>query len=180
MSLDDFNEDYTIKNKVKNVVVCIYPEAISETNQSHINRTLEQIQINLLKSSNSNEKTEIAFVFGEKVVCAVDFKELDDNITYYLDYVKKSASLYHIWFMGMALLENKYKTDKKMGIVSENYFYILTDRPFRRTDSANILATPRFHDFDKTIILIKSENGGGGSLEDYIEQNGRVYIDTDY
>lgn len=179
MALSDFDEDYEIVKKEKNAVICIYPNSIQSTDKSHINRTLENLQLALMRERKNYHKLHVAFVFGEGVVCAEDFREIEEGSVCYLDYVSESASLSHLWFLGMALLEKKEKEQRREGIESENLLYVVTDREFQRTESEKILMSPRFQNCNVTPVLIKNQNAGGGKLEEEIRKKGNIYLDTD-
>lgn len=183
MSLADFDEEYAPRQTEKNVVICIYPKSMQETDKSHINHTLEKLEKRLLKEQEENKylTVQIAYVFGEKIVYARDFAKMEKDVICYVDYESESASLSQMWFMGMILLEKKIAEDRKEGINSQNEVYLLTDREFPRSESGKILATPRFKDIQYSPRLIKSEKSGGGALEKFIaeNENGMVELDTD-
>ncbi len=180
MALKDNEKEYILRKKERNIVICIYPKSIRETDQSPVNDVLEHLQLSQMKEAREKElEIQAAFVFGNKVVYARNFQKLEKSL-FYMDYVSESARLSHIWFMGMALLERKINNDCAKGILSENYLYLLTDRAFERVETAKIMSALRFRDLPVTPVLIKSKDAGGGKLEAYIDSKGKVWQDSEF
>ena len=178
MALQDYNEEYRVERKNKNVVICIYQKPLSDNN--HINYSIEKLQKSLFQ--NLDEETVLckAFVFSDDGnVCARDFEQTDSENIYYADFCKKESDLSHIWFMAMALLEKKTLEDEKNGVLSDNYIYLVTDEVFKRSYAEKIKNSLRFKELKTTPILVKCEKAGGGSLEEYMRKEGKIYLDTD-
>lgn len=172
---DGMREEHMQTFPGKNIVVGIYQCPEEDSDKSRINGVLETLQ---RKWREEKGEKSLAFVFGDGVTYARDFSDTRRDVTYYVENSRKEVELSHIWFLGMALLEKKYETDKRRGLRAENYFYLITNRGFKKVDTDKILSALRFENLEVTPVLIKSGNGAGGRLEKYIEKKGSVYVDT--
>lgn len=180
MALAKFNREYKESKKVKNVVICMYPNGIKNSHGSHLNHSLECFQKKLLAQREENVEIQVAFVYGDGIVYARDFKKLEEGSILYLESCKESPKLTHVWFLGMALLEKKAMEDRREGIISQNEFYLFTDQQFKRSDEQQILDCPRFQNQEIGITLVKSEGAAGGELERHISERGEIWMDTDF
>lgn len=122
----DFKGDDYVK-KGKNVVIGLFRRSVSNSNRSHINRSLEGIQVKL-KECATEADINLSFVFGENKVWASDFSTvLPDTPVKYLENSEGNQKSHHVWFLGQAILEKKMKEDKDKHINNDNYFILLVD-----------------------------------------------------
>lgn len=180
MALAKFNQDYKQQKIVRNIVICIYPKGISESHGSHLNYSLECFQKKLWEMKAKNEEIQIAFVYGDDVVYAKNFQKLKKGMVCYLESCTVTPHLSHVWFMGMALLEQKSIQDERENCVSTNELYLFTDKEFNRIEVNKILGTTRFQNVKASLTLVKCEGAGGGELEKYISNHGEIYMNTDF
>lgn len=174
--LENFKTEYRVDKTVTNIVICIYRKPEKDADSSHINRTLAQICKELEKKKG---KTAVAYTFGDGIVDARDFTEPEDHIIYASQCKERSAPLSHIWLMGMALLEEKEREDRKKGMTPNNTLCLLADESFRRVDTEKILAAMenRFRAVKVKPILVTDQQSSKneGRLEEYIRNNGEIY-----
>lgn len=168
----DIKEELQIRSQNLNIMICIFQKNRLETEKSHINETLEKIQRQLADKKKSYNSVKAAYTFSDKLVDVRDFEEVTDNTIYYLD-SRGKASFSSVYFMGMSVLERQMARDREAGINSDNYFCLVTDAPFPRTEVGKILSTPRFKHMDMIPVLVKDEGSAGGVLEKYFK--GQIY-----
>lgn len=185
-----FFEEYVVEKKTTNVLFCIYKtrqigedletkrqeekDNYLDAREYQVNGFLEYIQEILKKEQKEELEINKAFVFFDGITCAKDFQEVNQKKIYYADYGEEKERLDHLWFMGMALLEKKAQEDAEKGKISKNYLVLITNAAFSRTDTEKILAADRFKNLEYMPVLVKSERAGGGELETYIANKGRV------
>lgn len=174
--LENFKKEYCFDKTVTNIVICIYRKPDKDADSSHINRTLAQLFKELERRKG---KIAVAYTFGDGIVDARDFTELEDHIVYASQCKDRSAPLSHIWLMGMALLEEKEQEDRKKGLTSKNILCLLADENFRRVDTEKILTAMenRFRAIKVKPILVTDQrvSKNEGRLEEYIRSNGEIY-----
>ena len=174
--LENFKTEYRFDKTVTNIVICIYRKPVKDADSSHINRTLAQLFKELEQKKG---KTAVAYTFGDGIVDARGFTEPEDHIVYASECKERSAPLSHIWLMGMALLEEKEREDRKNGLTSKNILCLLTDESFRRVDTEKILTAMenRFRAVKVKPVLVTDQQSSKneGRLEAYIRNNGEIY-----
>lgn len=169
-----------------NVVICIY-HTIEGYGKSSINKILEQVQLELKEECEKYEDVKVAYVYETPSLLDVKkFEKLEKQTPIYYKKLysneKMIHNLAHIWFMGLALLEQQV-CDEKQGV--ENRIYLITDEQFKRVETnqlvfeqnGELMLHPRFAALKFKPILIKTEQAGGDLLENYICQNGEVRIE---
>ncbi len=165
--------------KMLNIVVCIYHD-LSRQKKSPINEMLEELQKQLKTECKKHSEIQIAYVYETPSLSVKEFEVFtEDTSIYYKTPCEKSRphSLEHVWFMGLALLEQRLvEVEQFRDVEIENRIYLLTDEKFDLYQSGKIVYEedgeiflhPRFSNLDVTSILIKTENAGGELLEKYM------------
>ena len=172
-----FSKEFSVERRYKNVVFCVYKAASEGGHQ--VNGSLEYLQEKLNCENREEAEVRKAFVFFDGITCAMDFDQVDQKKIYYTDYEESRERIDHLWFMSLALLEKKAEQDRKQGFPSENYLVLVTNTVFQRAEEQKILAARRFDHFSYTPVLVKDSQAGGGALEAYIAEKGKVLLDTE-
>lgn len=178
-----------MSENVVNAVICIFQKSRGVADQSPVNQMLEKLQLQLKKELDQKTEIYIAFVYETPSLDARGFERLkEDTPIFYKEPcpVKMPYNLAHLYMLGMALLERQCQETGKEGDVSiENRLYLITDEKFSRQKSALIVQKrdgklcmhPRFDNVRHfRPYLCKTRKAGGESLEEFIKDNGVVFV----
>lgn len=181
---DWMEEDFPEGRGKLNIVICINQKP-GTGYRSPINEMLEQLQYRLKEECSRFQQIRIAYVYETSSLDVRPFTVLDrDTPVFYKDYCEAAQvnDLAHLWFMGLALLEQKQWEEEK---AEEQRLYLVTDEKFARVQVNEIVREedgrlqlhPRFRDVEFTPFLFKAESeeekAGGDLLEEYILQRNK-------
>ena len=203
MALNRYNKEYKMKErsfdrKKLNVVICIYHSS-NLREKSPINEMLEKLQMQLKTECKKYDEIQIAYVYETPSLDAKGFQVFtEETPIYYKELYEKRCSynLENVWFLGLALLEQKVMEQNLPADAEiENRIYLVTDERFDFYQSGKIVFEedgeiklhPRFSKLDITSVLIKTKSAGGELLEKYMsrvhifktweeDENGNQYI----
>lgn len=169
MSIRDYDYELRTSKSVLNAAICVYQKP-GISGRSPINKMLETIINGLKKELPDYTTIQTAYVYETRgLQSCIPFEPLTTSSEpYYMEAVRDAAdhSLDHVFFMGMALLEQAKGINR-----GECRLYLVTDDRFEhvndicRKDEGEIVLNPRFKDVNPRIIIYKSEKSGGEEIE---------------
>lgn len=173
MSIRDYEDELRTNKRDLNAVICVYQKP-GFSSKSPVNRMLEKLVAGLKGEMPDYESIQIAYVYETRGLQNVlPFETVTSHTEpYYMEPIRDMAdhSLDHVFFMGMALLEQAKAVNN-----GECRLYLVTDARFEHVnevywkDEEAIILNPRFAKMNPKVYIYKAENAGGEELEQLIK-----------
>lgn len=175
-------EEYQTGSKGLHAILCIYQKP-GYGGASPVNHMLEEIQLSLHRECREGRRIRIAFVFeNPSYLDARAFEDIDEGTPVFYKEVNDHLEVHsvaHVLFMGLAMLEQL-----RDAADSENRLYLITDEKFDRVQSNQVVYRsgdgsvklhPRFGGLEIHPILYKTEQAGGGVLEEFFGEDKYIF-----
>lgn len=170
MALKDFTEEYQIEKQTMYVCICVN-QKMGYGGTSRVNALIQQLYDALQKEMEKYREIYVAYVYETRGLMDVKpFAVLKkDEKPYYKEGGTDAGNhkMEHIFFMGMELLAQHPKDERRLYLVTEERFPRVNQ--LVRKNGDELLFNERYADTDIEIRVCKPDDLGEDLLDEYLK-----------